>query len=133
MPDFPSLSHVAVTVTDLDRSTRWYTALFGFEPVLDEDEQAGGFHHTVYALPSGQVLDCTPTPPRRRESSMSVERDWTMSRSRAADAVSCSSGRAAWTSWVFLTRGSKMPQLRFRRLLPRPRRHRPRVLRTTWW
>ena len=56
MPDFPSLSHVAVTVTDLDRSTRWYTALFGSEPVLDEDEQSGAFHHTVYALPGGQLF-----------------------------------------------------------------------------
>ena len=50
MPDFPSLAHVAVTVTDLDRSTRWYTALFGSGPVLDEDEESGTFHHTVYAL-----------------------------------------------------------------------------------
>jgi glyoxylase I family protein len=56
VPEFPSLSHVAVTVTDLDRSTRWYTALFGSEPVLDEDEQAGGFHHTVYALPGGHLF-----------------------------------------------------------------------------
>ena len=32
------MSHVAVTVTDLDRSTRWYAQLFDAEPVLDEDE-----------------------------------------------------------------------------------------------
>ena len=35
---FPGLQHVAITVTDLERSTRWYTALFGAQPVLDEDE-----------------------------------------------------------------------------------------------
>ena len=56
MPDFPSLSHVAITVTDLNRSTRWYTALFGSEPVLDEDEESGAFHHTVYALPGGHLF-----------------------------------------------------------------------------
>ena len=56
MPSFPSIGHVAVTVSDLPRSTRWYTALFGSGPVLDEDEVAGGFHHTVYLLDGGQLL-----------------------------------------------------------------------------
>ena len=56
MPDFPSLSHVAITVTDLNRSTNWYTALFGSEPVLDEDEESGAFHHTVYALSGGHLF-----------------------------------------------------------------------------
>ena len=56
MPEFPSITHLAVTVTDLDRSTRWYTALFAAEPVLDEDVAAGGFHHTVYALAGGQLF-----------------------------------------------------------------------------
>lgn len=53
---FPPIAHVAVTVTDLERSTRWYTALLGSEPVLDEDENTGGFHHTVYALDGGQLF-----------------------------------------------------------------------------
>ena len=56
MPAFPAITHVAVTVTDLDRSTRWYTSLFGSEPVLDEDETTGGFHHTVFALDGGQLF-----------------------------------------------------------------------------
>ena len=56
MPPFPSIAHIAVTVTDLDRSTRWYNALLGSEPVLDEDETTGGFHHTVYALSGGQLF-----------------------------------------------------------------------------
>lgn len=41
MSEFPSIAHIAVTVTDLDRSTRWYSALFGAAPVLDEDETIG--------------------------------------------------------------------------------------------
>jgi catechol-2,3-dioxygenase len=56
VPDFPSIAHVAVTVTDLDRSTRWYATLFDSEPVLDEDETAGGFHHTVFVLDGGQLF-----------------------------------------------------------------------------
>ena len=56
MPAFPAIAHVAVTVTDLDRSTRWYGALFGSDPVLDEDETTGGFHHTVFTLDGGQLF-----------------------------------------------------------------------------
>jgi catechol-2,3-dioxygenase len=56
VPDFPPFAHVAVTVTDLQRSTRWYAELFDAEPVLDEDEQIGGFHHTVFALGGGQLF-----------------------------------------------------------------------------
>jgi glyoxylase I family protein len=56
VPVFPSIAHVAVTVTDLERSTRWYSKLLAAEPVLDEDEQIGGFHHTVFALEGGQLF-----------------------------------------------------------------------------
>jgi glyoxylase I family protein len=54
--EFPGLAHIAVTVTDLPRSTAWYAALFGSDPVLDEDVDAGGFHHTVFALGGGQLF-----------------------------------------------------------------------------
>jgi len=56
MNTFPGMTHVAVTVTDLARSTAWYAALFGSDPVLDEDVEAGGFHHTVFALDGGQLF-----------------------------------------------------------------------------
>jgi glyoxylase I family protein len=56
MSEFPGIAHAAVTVTDLTRSTPWYTALFGSEPVLDEDVDAGGFHHTVFLLGGGQLF-----------------------------------------------------------------------------
>ena len=48
MQPFPSITHVAVTVSDLDVSVPWYDALFGAEAVLDED--TGPFRHVVYAL-----------------------------------------------------------------------------------
>jgi glyoxylase I family protein len=46
--EFPGITHVAVTVTDLDRSRSWYRELFGADPVLDED--TGPFHHVVWLL-----------------------------------------------------------------------------------
>ncbi|MEW6475560.1 MAG: VOC family protein [Actinomycetota bacterium] len=53
MPDFPTITHVALTVSDLDRSVPWYQALFGSKPVLDED--TGPFRHVVWLL-GGQTL-----------------------------------------------------------------------------
>lgn len=47
-PTLGPLTHVALTVRDLDVSVPWYTALVGAEPVLDED--TGPFRHVVYAL-----------------------------------------------------------------------------------
>jgi len=52
---FPPLTHVALTVRDLSVSVPWYGALFGAEPVLDEDTQPG-FHHTVYLLGNGTLF-----------------------------------------------------------------------------
>lgn len=49
MADFPPLTHVALTVRDLSVSVPWYQALFGSDPVLDEDTDPD-FHHTVYLM-----------------------------------------------------------------------------------
>jgi len=48
MPSFPTLAHVALTVTDLSRSVPWYQRLIGADPVLDED--TGPFRHAVFAI-----------------------------------------------------------------------------------
>ncbi len=48
MSDFPSVTHVAVTVSDIDRSVDWYGKLFGSDPALDED--TGPFRHVVWAI-----------------------------------------------------------------------------------
>jgi glyoxylase I family protein len=52
MAEFPAITHVALTVSDLDRSVPWYRTLFGSDPVLDED--TGAFRHAVWLL--GQTL-----------------------------------------------------------------------------
>jgi glyoxylase I family protein len=53
VPDFPTITHVALTVSDLNRSVPWYQALFGSKPVLDED--TGPFRHVVW-LVGGRTL-----------------------------------------------------------------------------
>jgi catechol-2,3-dioxygenase len=53
MPEFPTITHVALTVSDLGRSVPWYQTLFGAEPVLDEE--TGSFRHVVW-LVGGQTL-----------------------------------------------------------------------------
>lgn len=44
----PSITHVAVTVTDLSVSVPWYADVLGVEPVLDED--TGPFRHVVFQV-----------------------------------------------------------------------------------
>ena len=48
MPEFPTITHVALTVSSLERSVPWYNALFDSKPVMDED--TGPFHHVVWML-----------------------------------------------------------------------------------
>jgi catechol-2,3-dioxygenase len=48
VPTFPAVTHVALTVSDLDRSRQWYQQLLGSDPVLDED--TGPFHHVVWLV-----------------------------------------------------------------------------------
>lgn len=54
MPEFPTIGHVALTVSDLERSVAWYRRLFDAEPVLDED--TGPFRHVVWMLDGGTLL-----------------------------------------------------------------------------
>ena len=54
MSDFPALTHVAITVSDLSRSVPWYEKLLGAKAVLDED--TGPWHHVVWLLGNGTLL-----------------------------------------------------------------------------
>ena len=53
MPDLPTIAHVTLTVSDLDRSVRWYERLFdvGFH----RDEDPGPFRRAVWIV-EGQTL-----------------------------------------------------------------------------
>ena len=56
MSEMRGLHHVALTVSDLDVSRPWYRELFGADPVMDEMEDAGTYHHAVWAFPNGTLL-----------------------------------------------------------------------------
>lgn len=63
MPAFPTITHVALTVSDLSRSVPWYERLFDAKPVLDED--TGPFRHVVWLVGSTLVgLHQFPDPVR---------------------------------------------------------------------
>ena len=65
MTTFPPLAHVALTVRDLAVSVPWYQALFGSDPVIDEDTDPD-MHHTVYLVGNGTLVGlhqhATPAP-----------------------------------------------------------------------
>jgi catechol-2,3-dioxygenase len=65
MAEFPPLAHVALTVRDLAVSVPWYGALFGGEPVIDEDTDPD-LHHTVYMVGNQTLIGLhqhgTPAP-----------------------------------------------------------------------
>ena len=65
MSEFPTLTHVALTVRDLAVSAPWYEALFATEPVIDEDTDPD-MHHTVYLVGGGTLIGLhqhrTPAP-----------------------------------------------------------------------
>ena len=59
MPEFPAITHVALTVTSLERSVPWYKALFGSDPILDED--TGPFQRVAW-LTGGTLVGLTQFP-----------------------------------------------------------------------
>lgn len=57
MPELPSLSHVALSVTDLAVSRPWYERLLDATPAMVLDD--GPFERHVFALAGGQLLGLT--------------------------------------------------------------------------
>ena len=126
---FPGLQHVAITVSDLRRSTDWYTRLFGADPVLDEDEEGGEFHHTVYALDGGMLFGLHTHMGREAKDAFDARRT-------GLDHVSFglpdSASLEAWGQPArragHLPRRDQEGALRLGHLVRRPGRHRARVL-----
>ena len=58
MPTLAGYSHLSLTVTDLDKSTQWYTEVLGFS--LDSDVQGDGFRrHRLRHPDAGITLTLT--------------------------------------------------------------------------
>lgn len=57
MPDLPTIDHMALTVTDLDASTSFYSQLWGVSPSGTMDD--GPFTRRIFALGRGLTLGLT--------------------------------------------------------------------------
>ena len=125
---FPGLQHVAITVSDLERSTQWYSRLLGAEPVLDEDEESGTFHHTVFLLDGGQLFGLHTHMGNESGDAFDERRTGSTTwASHCRARPSSSSGATASTSWGSPRRHQE-GRLWQRTLVPRSRQHRPGVL-----
>ena len=60
MADFPSVNHLALTVTDLEVSVDWYQRLFGVAPAMDGE--TNGYRHVVFPLAGGQLFGLHTLP-----------------------------------------------------------------------
>jgi len=70
-PTLGAISHVALTVRDLQVSVPWYVRLVGADPVLDED--TGPFRHAVFVL-NGTLLGLHQFPEGIEEGAPSPRR-----------------------------------------------------------
>ena len=74
MPTFAGVDHLALTVTDLDVSQRFYTELFGFVVVMDV-----GYGRITCTHPPVSRWRCSSIPTRSEVRSPSCTRVWTTS------------------------------------------------------
>jgi catechol 2,3-dioxygenase-like lactoylglutathione lyase family enzyme len=52
MPDIAAINHVGVTVTDVERSTPWYSEVFGFTRLIEETHPDSSGYVVVLGKPN---------------------------------------------------------------------------------
>ena len=60
MPEYPTIAHVTLTVSDLDRSVPWYERLF--DSAILRDESPGPFQRAVLIIGGGSVIGFNQFP-----------------------------------------------------------------------
>jgi catechol 2,3-dioxygenase-like lactoylglutathione lyase family enzyme len=66
MPEIATINHVGVTVTDIERSTPWYTEVFGFTKLMEATHPDGTGYVLVLGKPDWSMcvgLHTHPTNP----------------------------------------------------------------------
>ena len=69
MPDVSGIHHVSVTVTDIERSVPWYSALLGLTKLMEESHPDGTGYAVVLGKPDWSMcvgLHTHPTNERER-------------------------------------------------------------------
>ena len=128
MADFPPITPVALTVRDLSVSVPWYEALLGAKPVLDEDTDPD-FHHTVYLLGTTTLFGL------HQHAAPAPKGDFSEFRVGLDHVAFGCADRAELEKWarrldeLGVAHGPIKDPLRLGPELPRPGRHRARVLR----
>ena len=51
MPDITGINHIAVTVTDLERSVAWYSEVLGLQQLMEVDHPSGDGHAVIVGKP----------------------------------------------------------------------------------
>ena len=51
MPEIANINHIGITVTDLERSTSWYTDVLGLAPLMEEQHPDGQGNAVVLGKP----------------------------------------------------------------------------------
>lgn len=55
MSELANVHHLALTVTDVDRSVPWYTRVLGLEELTRREDEATGLRKVVLRAPSGGI------------------------------------------------------------------------------
>jgi len=74
MPDIAMINHVGVTVTDLERSTPWYTEVFGFTKLMEEPHPDGTGYVVVLGKPDWSTCIGLHTHPTNQNEPFSETR-----------------------------------------------------------
>ena len=121
----PVIHHIGFSVRDIDRSADWYARLFDLALVAEVDEPAP---MKVFMTPQGQALDLRQDP-------RVIDAPFTQERVGLDHVGFVCADRAELDAWRerllahdVVESGIDRVPLRVAPQLPRPRRHRPRVL-----
>jgi glyoxylase I family protein len=74
MPDIAMIHHVGVTVTDVERSTLWYTEVFGFTKLMEETHPDGTGYVVVLGKPDWSTCIGLHTHPANQSEPFSETR-----------------------------------------------------------
>jgi catechol-2,3-dioxygenase len=74
MPDIATINHVGVTVTDIERSTPWYSQVFGFTKLMEETHPDGTGRVVVLGKPDWSTCIGLHTHPANANESFSETR-----------------------------------------------------------